>query len=269
MSVLGLARFLLNISCWASALHASSSQARELIACGHPYYPPVSWVQEQQLIGIAPTVVKQIFGELGYLVRFDPVGNWKRCLREVKDGHADIVVAAYRIASREPDFSFSEQHIVADPIGLFVNPNQQSNYHSLNDLKGKTVGLLFGDSFGDRLDSYLAAHTNIQYVSQGQQNLAKLADQRIDFMPLGIVSGQLQTKKFGYSAQIIVAPLKLATEYYYLALGRHSKLAAHMPYINRRLSELNSGGEIQKLQTKYSKIYLESSNKVDIDNESP
>jgi polar amino acid transport system substrate-binding protein len=243
---------------------SAKSQAKELIACGHPYYPPVSWVQHQQVIGVAPAVVKLIFGELGYQVRLDKVGNWKRCLWEVKKGYADIVVAAYRIASREPNFAFSQQHIVADPIGVFVNPNKNKNYHSLNDLKGKTVGLLFGDSFGDSLDKFIDDNNQVEYVSKGQQNFKKLAHGRIDFMPLGIVSGKLQTKKFGYDKQIIVAPFKLETEYYYLALGHHSELSQHLPYINQRLKQLHDNGTIQQLLTKYSNIYLQSSTEVDI-----
>lgn len=245
------------------ALQSPKSQSKELIACGHPYYPPVSWVHQQQLIGVAPAVVKIIFAELGYQVKLDAVGNWKRCLSEVKIGHADIVVAAYKIASREPDYDYSQQHIVDDPIGIYVNSNNSKTYHSLNDLKGKTVGLLFGDSFGDSLDKFIEKNNQIEYVSKGKQNLAKLAHGRIDFMPLGIVSGKLQTQKFGYSNKIIVAPFKLKTEHYYLALSPHSELSQHLPYINQRLQELHQNGKIQQLLTQYSTIYLDSSIEAD------
>jgi len=258
-----LAHFFLTVVGLMMVLHSANTQARELIACGHPYYPPVSWVQQEQLIGVAPAVVKLIFAELGYQVKLDTVGNWKRCLSEVKTGHADIVVAAYRIDSREPDFDFSEQHILADPIGVFVNPNTSTDYHSLDDLKGKTVGLLFGDSFGDSLDKFIDENNQVEYVSEGQQNLKKLAQGRIDFIPLGIPSGMLQTKKFGYTKHIIAAPFKLETEYYYLALGSHSELSEHLPYINQRLSELHKNGKIKQLVTQYSKTYLESSTEAD------
>jgi polar amino acid transport system substrate-binding protein len=248
----------------AMGLQSFSVQSKELIACGHPYYPPVSWVQNKKLVGLAPAVVKIIFAELGYQVKLDKVGNWKRCLSEVKTGHADIVVAAYKIVSRESYFHFSEQYIVADPIGVYVNPRRNKTYHSLNVLKGKTAGLLFGDSFGDRLDKFMDDNNRIEYVSEGQQNFKKLSQGRIDFMPLGILTGQLQTEKFGYSKQIIVAPFKLETEYYYLALSRHSKLSHHFPYINKRLNELHENGQIQTLVTKYSQIYLESSAEGDL-----
>ena len=86
---------------------------------------------------------------------------------------------------------------------------------------------------------------------------------RIDFIPLGIPSGMLQTKKFGYTKHIIAAPFKLETEYYYLALGSHSELSEHLPYINQRLSELHKNGKIKQLVTQYSKTYLESSTEAD------
>ncbi|MFB1015330.1 MAG: transporter substrate-binding domain-containing protein [Alteromonadaceae bacterium] len=258
-----LSCLFLTLTGFTLLLQSHQGQTTELIACGHPYYPPVSWLEQQQLVGVAPAVVKLIFGELGYQVKLDKLGNWKRCLTEVQAGHADVVVAAYRIASRESDFDFSEQHIVADPIGVFINQNKSNNYQSLNDLKDKTVGLLFGDSFGDSLDQFIVDHNQIEYVSEGEQNLKKLAQGRIDFIPLGISSGKLQTQKFGYSQQVIAAPFKLETEYYYLALGRHSKLKQHLPYINQRLNELHQTGKIQQLVTQYSKLYLETLTKAD------
>lgn len=251
--------FFLTFVFLTTTLPSFKGQTTELIACGHPYYPPVSWVQQQQLVGVAPDVVKLIFGELGYHVKLDKVGNWKRCLSEVQAGHADIVVAAYKITSREAIFDFTQQYIVADPIGVFVNANKNKIYQSLNDLKDQTVGLLFGDSFGENFDKFIENNNQVEYVSEGLQNLQKLAQDRIDFIPIGISSGELQTEKFGYSKQIIVAPLKLDTEYYYLALGRHSQLNKHLPYINQRLKQLHENGSIKKLVSKFSDMYLKSS----------
>ncbi|NRA52693.1 MAG: transporter substrate-binding domain-containing protein [Gammaproteobacteria bacterium] len=233
-----------------------SSQARELIACGHPDYPPVSWAENNRLVGVAPTVVRQLFKELGYEVKLQALGNWKRCLLEVSKGRADIVVAAYHIKSREPFLDFSTQPIMADPIGIFVNSDKISHYQSQVDLKGKTTGLLLGDSFGDQFDRFIKQHTKIEYVSQGQQNFEKLALARIDFMPIGISTGALQSQKLGYQQQISLAPLTINTEHYFLALGRGSKLSQHLPYLNRRLSELEASGEIKRLITKFSQRYL-------------
>ncbi|MEH6651108.1 MAG: transporter substrate-binding domain-containing protein [Motiliproteus sp.] len=232
------------------------SQARTLNACGHPFYPPVSWVQNGQLFGLAPVVSRILFNELGYNIELRADSNWKRCLREVEQGNADIVVAAYRIASRERYLDYSSQPVIADPVTLFINRSKPFVFNQLNDLRGKKVGLLLGDSFGDEFDNYLLNNNSIEYVSSGQQNFGKLALGRIDFMPLGRLSGELQSKKLGFHSQISPLDRAISTEYYYLAVGRNSGLAKHLPYINRRLKEMDQDGSLSRLTEEQSQLYL-------------
>jgi len=232
------------------------TQARTLHACGHPFYPPVSWIQDGQLLGLAPAVSRILFNELGYEVELQTDSNWKRCLREVEQGNADIVVAAYRITSRERYLTYSRQPVIADPVTLFVNRNKPFAFDRLEDFRSKTVGLLLGDSFGDEFDNYLLENNQIEYVSSGRQNFGKLALGRIDFMPLGRLSGELQAKKLGFSAQIIPLDQVITTEFYYLAVGHNSGLVKHLPYINRRLKEMHQDGTLDRLIEEQSLLYL-------------
>ena len=236
---------------------SASAEEKTLKACGHPFYPPVSWISDHQLHGLAAEVSRQIFTELGYQITFVADYLWKRCLREVELGNADIVVAAYRIPSRESFLQFSKEPVIADHVSLFINNDNPIDFNSLDDIKGKTVGLLLGDSFGHQLDQFLLQHTEIEYVARNHQNFAKLAHQRIDFMPLGRLSGQLQNQKLGYHPQISPLDYRVATEYYYLAIGRKSGLAEHLPYINQRLQEMHSDGTIRRLTDQSSRHYLE------------
>ncbi|MEH6472663.1 MAG: transporter substrate-binding domain-containing protein [Halopseudomonas sp.] len=233
-------------------------QARTLKACGHPFYPPVSWIQDNRLLGLAPEVSRILFNELGYEVELKADSNWKRCLREVEQGSADIVVAAYRIASRERYLHYSSQPVIADHVTLFVNRNKPFVFNQLDDLRGKTVGLLLGDSFGDEFDDYLLNNNPIEYVSSGRQNFGKLALGRIDFMPLGRLSGELQAKKLGIYDRIMSLDRVVTTEFYYLAVGRNSGLDQHLPYINRRLEEMHQNGTLNRLTNEQGHNYLAS-----------
>lgn len=239
-------------------LGISTSHARVLKACGHPFYPPVSWVQGDQLTGLAPAVTLQLFAELGYKVELSADYNWKRCLREVQLGNADIVVAAYRIPSRETYLWFSQQPVIADPVALFVNREKPISFTDLDDLRGKTTGLLLGDSFGERFDQFLAQNTRIEHVSRNRQNFEKLALQRIDFMPVGLLSGRLQSRKMGYHDKVVALDYRVSTEFYYLAVGHKSDLNMHMPFIDRRLEEMHNDGTIQRLTDHYSLKYLDA-----------
>ncbi|MBN3564862.1 substrate-binding periplasmic protein [Aliamphritea spongicola] len=227
-----------------------------LTACGHPFYPPVSWVSEGQLKGLAPQLTRQLFAELGYDVQLIADTNWKRCLLEARLGNIDIVVAAYRIASRESYLAFSEQYIIADEVRIFVNSDADSPITGMDDLPGKTVGLLLGDSFGDRFDAFLQTNSHIEYVSRNQQNFSKLANQRIDYMPIGWRSGMLQTRKLGFENHVMPLREKIASEYYYLALSKAGNLSQHLPYINQRLQELHKSNRIRNMIRSNSLEYL-------------
>ncbi|GGK56845.1 substrate-binding periplasmic protein [Amphritea balenae] len=235
----------------------TTSFSRTLKACGHPFYPPVSWVSNQQLTGLAPAVTQQLFAELGYSIKLRAGYNWKRCLLEVQQGNADIVVAAYRIPSRESYLWFSSQPVIADPVTVFVNRDKPIPFKTLNDLQGKVAGLLLGDSFGESFDQFLLQNNRIEYVSRNRQNFEKLANQKIDFMPVGLLSGRLQSRKLGFHEQVKPLNYRVSTEFYFLAVGRHSGLQQHLPFINRRLQEMHQNGTISQLTNHYSLLYLD------------
>lgn len=288
-------RPLLALCALLQALPVGAEQLRVLRACGHPFYPPVSWHANGELTGMAPAVTRQLFAELGYRVELNADSNWKRCLQEVRHGNADIVVAAYRTDDRARWLSFTDQPIITDAITLFVNSAEQAKSANSEDITGnnapvrpereavegllpentgnhtpapisathlsplrdRTVGLLLGDSFGDRFDSFVQAHSTIEYVSRGQQNFAKLALGRIDYMPLGRLSGHLQSRKLGYDDRIHALPGNIATEYYYLAVGQHSGLQHLLPRLNQRLAEMQRDGSLGRLVRRYSLQYLD------------
>ncbi|UTW08811.1 substrate-binding periplasmic protein [Pseudomonas benzenivorans] len=237
-------------------LLAPAALARELLACGHPSYPPVSWHSQGQLVGLAPQVARELFAELGHEVRLLVLGNWKRCLLEVKRGRVDIVVAAYRTREREAWMGFSQSPLVADPILLFTRRDRPVRFDDWDDLRGLTVGLLLGDSFGERFDQFAARHLNIEWVSSGEQNFIKLAQGRIDFMPVGLYSWTLQNRRFGYDQLIVQQPGELVTEHYYLGVRREPSLLALLPHLDQRLRELAEDGTLRRLDEHYSARYL-------------
>lgn len=246
-------------------------QAQLITACGHPDYPPVSWLetdskqssssqdasrQEPSLQGVAPSIAKHLFSQLGLSLAIDTRGNWERCLQEVKAGNIDVIVGAYKTQARSAYLDYSSTYTIADPLAIFVNQGDNSVYQSIQDLQGKRVGLLLGDSFGDNLDQFLMRSTQAEFVSKGRQNIAKLAHRHIDFMPLGINSGQLQIVKFGFQGQIKQTPIIIGTEHFFLAVGKHSQLQQHLGFISQRITALRENGKIKRLQSCFSRRYL-------------
>lgn len=240
---------------WLCGL-AGAAAAETFTVCGHPAYPPVSWVTQGQLRGLAPDVVQRLLAELGHDVRTEALGNWKRCLLEVREGRIDIVAAAYRTSERATQFAFSSQHLIADPILLFVRRDRQITFSDWHDLEGRTVGLLLGDSFGERFDRFAESHLKVERVSRSEQNVRKLALGRIDFMPVGLRTWRLQGQRMGYGDEITQLPEPLVTEYYHVAVRRGSALEPLLEHLDRRLREMHEDGSLERLERVHSEAYL-------------
>src|SRR5690242_11247759 len=93
--------------CLLAVLVAGHAVATDKVRyCDYPVYPPISWSDGKQVRGLAPSVVKHLFGELGYEVEMVVLGNWKRCLLDAAEGRVDVVLA-YSTAQREQSMLFS------------------------------------------------------------------------------------------------------------------------------------------------------------------
>jgi polar amino acid transport system substrate-binding protein len=252
--------FLCTALLWAAPLLSANASgernegAKQLVLCGHPDYPPVSWAEGGRIVGLAPAVVKQIFNRLGYQIEAKAVGNWKRCLREVELGRVDLVVA-YRTTEREKVFDFSRESVIDDPMAIFVNRIRPFPFERWEDLFGKTAGLMLGDSVGDTFDQFLLEHLIIERVSEGSQNFGKLERGHIDFIPYGLHTGNLLVQRLGLQDKIVPLSNLITTNHYYLAISRKSELTQYLDLIDAELKRLHETGEVKRLTKHYIGVY--------------
>lgn len=232
------------------------SLIKTLTACGHPMYPPLSWDQDGELVGIAPHLVRKLLAEHGYTVNMQVFGNWERCQLAARQGKVDLIVAAYKTREREQFFLFSDTPIIADPVVLFTHFGNDGQLPW--NLTDKTLGLLFGDSFGDDFDQAAARQLHIERVSTGEQNFKKLALGRIDYMPIGLSTGKLQAQKLGLNDQVFPLPELLTLEYYHLALPKGSRLEPLLPALSARLQALADDHYIQRITFFFERHYLDA-----------
>lgn len=219
--------------------------AERIRYCDYPVYPPVSWSDGRQVRGLAPNVVKQLFGELGYEVEIVVLGNWQRCLLDAAEGQVDVILA-YSTAQREQSMRFSRVPVLREEVAVFVNRRHPVRFERLEDLAGYRGGLLFGESYGLDFDRFVARHRNIEWVSDSQQNFGKLIRGRIDFITQERRTGQLFVERLPGAEDIIALPTALSVDYLRIAVSRRSPLARRMPEIDAQLQRMVDAGEIER-----------------------
>jgi polar amino acid transport system substrate-binding protein len=229
------------------ALVAGNTLAAEKVRyCDYPVYPPITWSDGKQVRGLAPSVVKKLFGELGYEVEIVVLGNWKRCLLDAAEGRVDIVLA-YRTAQREQSMLFSTVPVLREEVALFINRQHPVQVERLQDLARYRGGLLVGESYGVEFDRMVAQYNNIEWVAENRQNFGKLIRGRIDFITQERRTGQLYIENLAGAQDIVALPNALSVDYLRIAVSRRSPLASHMPEIETQLQRMVDAGDIERL----------------------
>lgn len=239
-------------------LAASLDHSRVYKACGLPIYPPISWVENHQVKGVGAHLLQRLFSQFDLTLSFEQDFNWQRCLKEMELGNVDVATAMYKVADRQSYNYYLSTPIVKEPIVLFYNIHRPQYFESKTDLEGKILGVILGDSYGDEMDQWIESHMQVEYVSTGEQNFAKLIRERIDIMPLGRYGGQLQNERLGY--QDVIVPLKrpLTTDYWYIAISKKSLLASLRAELDEALQQITAQTDIGELMAEYAKQYRES-----------
>ncbi len=227
-------------------LLSGALQAAEVVRyCDYPVYPPVSWSDGKQPRGLAPTVVRELFGRLGYRVEMVVLGNWQRCLLDAAEGRVDVVLA-YASEQRAQAMRFSTVPVLREEVAVFANRQRPLKFATLEDLARYRGGLLFGESYGADFDRFVARHQNIEWVSDSGQNFGKLMRGRIDFVIQERRTGQLFVEHLPGARDIVALGPALSVDYLRVAVSRHSPLSEHMNEIDAQLQKMTDAGELER-----------------------
>ncbi|WP_019616343.1 substrate-binding periplasmic protein [Psychromonas ossibalaenae] len=236
----------------------STAYAKEkIIACGHPDYPPFMWKEGEKTVGAGVEIAEIIFRELDIEVISKSIGNWRRCLATVASGKADLIIAAYRTDERVKYAKFTKTPLSEDPMVIFVWKGKEFKFEKWEDLKGKTAGILWGDSYGQEFELFLIENIKLEYVTRRSQNFKKLELGRVDFGPMGLHTGLIQAKKYGYSGKVVTLKTPVISNYLYMAMSNKSKYLPYLPQIELELQKLHANGTIERLIKKYIDYYAD------------
>ncbi|AXQ48524.1 amino acid ABC transporter substrate-binding protein [Stenotrophomonas rhizophila] len=192
-----------------------------------------------------PTVVRELFGRLGYRVEMVVLGNWQRCLLDAAEGRVDVVLA-YASEQRAKSMRFSQVPVLREEVAVFANRQHPLQFDQLEDLARYRGGLLFGESYGQAFDRFVAQHQNIEWVSDSGQNFGKLIRGRIDFVVQERRTGQLFVEHLAGAQDIVALPPALSVDYLRVAVSRHSPLSERMGDIDAQLQKMVDAGELER-----------------------
>lgn len=237
------------------ALSLNGLSGLTIKVCGNSAYPPVSWLNaDEKIDGVNVAVIRMLLEPLGVTVDARQNSNWRRCLKEVELGNVDML-SGFKTTKRQQFLTYLDAPVIRESIYLYYPIEHPLVFKDWKALSGLRVGLLMGDSFGNEVDDALHEYPNLELVSTQDQNLLKLADNRLDVVPMGKLSGQLDVHRLGLEGKIGHTKTDVS-DFWYLAISKRSPLVNWLPFLNQRLDKLlKEPDTVSELVERYRQIY--------------
>nr|WP_228534944.1 cystine ABC transporter substrate-binding protein [Noviherbaspirillum malthae] len=209
-------------------------------------FPPFNFkdAATNELSGFDVDVAKLIASKLGLKPEFI-TAEWSGILAGLSAGKYDVIVNQVGVTpQRQEVFDFSEPYTISNPQ-LIVHRNQPSTFKSLEDLKGKKVGVGQGTNFEQKVKAI--SGVEVKSYPGAPEYLQDLASGRIDAAVNDslMVSYLLKTSSLPLKAGAVVGETeKMAIPF---KKGNPQFKAA----INKALAEALADGSFSKISVKW------------------
>lgn len=224
--------------------------AAETVKLGIGDWPPY-FAQNLKHGGSFAYIVTQAFGAAGYGVS-DTFLPWKRALAMAQSGELDGSPGWKVTDERRKSFLFSDPVIVSTSV-FFHLKSAAISWHSLDDLKGKRIGVTAGYSYGPAFDAAVqdkrlvtdAAEddlTAFKMLLGGRTDLLVMnRDVGLDIMHRALTSSQAGTLTY--------EPQPIDEQPSYLMIAKSCPRAAQLiADFNRGLANIKAAGVIDQVK---------------------
>ncbi len=216
------------------------------------HIPPTMITNQKEVSGINIDILKEIANRLGLQLKFKKCA-FKRCLRMMQDGTADIQAGVLKRPERE------EYMLYVDPPykkkstkAFYVKRGKKVFIKKYEDLYDIRVGVMGGSKYFPRFDSdpriekYELPNTiqQLQLLERGRVSAIIGTEQSIDYMI--IIEGfeaTIQKTSFKYDREVLA----------YFALSKKSPYAKELHKFNKVMQQLVTEGMIDKITHNFYK----------------
>lgn len=248
-----MALFILLLS--SNPLLSDTTTKCEMTIFGNKTKAPKSYNEDGQAKGILVDMLHYVGKEINckFNIKLNP---WKRAYKLASHGKGGIIGFS-KTSQRIKLFDYSDVMYYDDML-LVVLKGNEFKFNTIDDLKGKKIGIVRGASFGEEFDNSIK--TNLFKVVEDDSpvhRLVKLAKGYMDVALIGPgksgVNAAIQKDPFlkKNKDKFVILPIPFNRDPNYLGLAKQMDKKDFLIKFNKALEKGHKSGTFEKIVQKY------------------
>lgn len=213
-----------------------------IIVSGKETYPPISFVQNNKLVGVGFSTLVEIAKSQNLSVKNAKPTPWKRVINNGRLGKIDVVIGLRVTNKSKDDFVFLPTSLIDSAQNIFTLKGR--SLQSKEHLVGLRGGILSGTTFTSEFEKYAKKNLSISEVRKPEQNLKKLKSGRIDYFIAPLLPTIYLIENSEINIDIAFTPQPLFTVQEKIAISKKSNCVDKIDAFEKELVELHKNNFI-------------------------
>ncbi len=210
---------------------------------------PYTYTEDGQAKGFEIDTLRAVLGRLGYtpILASYP---WKRCLANLENGRADLLVSLLKSPERERYTLFPTEHISLSQTVFFTRRDHEApRVSDLEALRGLRIGTIMGFSYGQAFDQ--AEYLDKDNAVDTRTLIDKLLAHRDDLAAENLVVVKALARQMGVLGQLRFLSPPIHHQRLYVGFSRTNDLGKLAQDFSRTLAVFKKSREYKAILAQY------------------
>jgi polar amino acid transport system substrate-binding protein len=219
-----------------------------------PYEFQVGVPGNESMSGFSTEVILAVFKQMNIAIdgKISPY-PWARAEAMIIDGSVDVLYTAAPSDKRALVTLYPSESLMESSWSFFIRKEDTARlkFDSLNDLKGKKVGVVRAYAYTPELWAFLEAEKNYEDVIKDDQNVNKLVANRVDYIAMDYGNGLALLKSMGLLDKVVALKNPIKPISLYAIFSKKTVDKAVVDEFSEKLKAFKKTKEYQVIFDKY------------------
>jgi polar amino acid transport system substrate-binding protein len=232
------------------------SHAGMSLNIGSDEWPPFhsSGRSENDVKGFTVDIMRAVLKKMRVRIASYRIYPWKRAIIMVSSGELDAVFTTTQTDERMKYCYFPREPLTTFSYLFFIRKSDEGKliYNTLDDLKGKKIGLVSGFAYSKKFTDFIEEQENYEEVIVAQQNFRKLMTGRIDYVVTPKRVGYSLIRKLGIGDNCVPLKKPLMTGSLYAMFSKKTVTREFVDRFSMALQDFKSTLEYRNIVSRYN-----------------